>query len=531
MTLAIDLGEARTRREAAVRAEPTPGTAAAPQEWAEPIDIIGDSGIVGWPELTAGSVPAPLLRYSIAEAERLNIDPAAHMAHVLAACASSITDAWRLKPKQHDHWTQQARIWSCVVKDVGERGTELIRSAFWPIHERDKNLRDQWSRDLAEWKAAKTAAKADKVAFNDPEPKCIRLVSTDATIEAAMPILADGDKHAKLTIVCDELVTFLGGFNRYTTAGGPGRALWLESYDGGAKHVDRVQRGHIFIPNWSAVVAGNVQPRRLAGMAKDLIADGLFQRFLTIHTRPAPPGLDDDQPLPVDVGREYRDLHGALVGLCPPTGADGELASVYCDEDARAERQRFMRLIERLKFDPTLPTVIREIAPKWSGLLARISLIFHLVQLAARVQIGETLTSRDLCQATGPTVAMAASFLRKIALPNLFKLGFETMPEEGAPAAHARWIAGHVLAHGHNEILARDIGRGYRPLRGRPAEIEQAMAVLCDAGWAARVESRVDSMRWRINPAVHSIFAEAAKREQERRERTQKVIRKRIAEL
>ena len=46
----------------------------------------------------------------------------------------------------------------------------------------------------------------------------------------------------------------------------------------------------------------------------------------------------------------------------------------YFDADGHAERQRFMRLVERLQADPTLPTIIRETAPKWSGLLARLSL-------------------------------------------------------------------------------------------------------------------------------------------------------------
>ena len=41
-----------------------------------------------------------------------------------------------------------------------------------------------------------------------------------------------------------------------------------------------------------------------------------------------------------------------------------------------------MRLIERLQVDPTLPTIIRETAPKWSGLLARLTLVFHLVAIA-----------------------------------------------------------------------------------------------------------------------------------------------------
>jgi Protein of unknown function (DUF3987) len=137
------------------------------------------------------------------------------------------------------------------------------------------------------------------------------------------------------------------------------------------------------VPNWSLVISGNIQPRRLAGMAGDLIDDGLFQRFMTIHAKPAPMGVDDDRPLLVDAGRDYRDLHETLALLAPAIGADGKQAVAYFDDDAQALRKRFMPLIERLQVDPSLPTIIRETAPKWSGLLARLSLVFHLVNLAS----------------------------------------------------------------------------------------------------------------------------------------------------
>ena len=193
-------------------------------------------------------------------------------------------------------------------------------------------------------------------------------------------------------------------------------------------------------------------------------------------------------------------------------------------------RSGFRPLIERLQADPTLPTIIRETAPKWSGLLSRLSLIFHLVGLAER-QMAASPSAADLCRVTGPTVTTAATFLRRIALPNLFRLGFETMPEEGAPAGHAHWLAGYILAHQSEIITAREIGRAYRPLRGKPREIDQAMAVLCDAAWACPAESRYDGARWSVNPAVHARFAAAAAIEKERRARAMHALREKIADL
>ena len=455
-----------------------------PVPWVEPLDIIGVPELTGWPSLTHDCLPDPLYRYVTAEAERLNVDPCPLAVHVLAACATSISDAWQIKPKRHDTWTQQARVWSCVVKDVGARGTEMIRTAFWPVRAAEQGLLDQWRHEHAAWKQRQASRKKGVDEDDDPEPKCQRLTTQDATIEAASDVLKDGDDQTKLTVLCDELVAFLGGFGRYSAGGAAGRALWLEAYDGGPQRIDRIKRGHVYVPNWSVIVAGNIQPRRLAGMAKDLIDDGLFQRFLTVHTQPCTLGADDDVPLSIQTGQDYHDLHAALTGLRPAIGAEGKPKPAYVDDDGHAERRRFMRLIERLQVNSTFPTIIRETAPKWSGLLARISLIFHLVDLAESQRSDATPKPAHLCQVDGRSVTMAATFLRRIALPNLFRLGFETMPEEGAPAAHARWLAGHVLAHKSDTITAREIGRAYRPLRGKPIVIEQTMAVLCDAGWA-----------------------------------------------
>lgn len=500
-----------------------------PAPWIEPLDIIGAPELFGWPSLTSDCLPDPLYRCVTAEAERLNVDPCPLAAHVLAACATSISDAWQIKPKHHDPWTQQPRLWVCVVKDVGARGTEMIRTAFWPIRDTEKRLFDQYRQAYAAW--MQRQAQRKKPDPNDPEPKCQRLTSQDATIEAASEVLKEGDQNAKLTLLCDELAAFFGGFGRYSASGAAGRALWLEAYDGGPQRIDRIRRGHVYVQNWSVVVAGNIQPRRLADMAKDLINDGLFQRFLTVHTRPCDLVTDDDVPLSAQIGHDYRDLHAALAALQPQIGAAGKPMPAYADADACAVRRAFMPLVKRLQVDPTIPTIIREAAPKWSGLLARLSLIFHLVGLAERQMAGQTLVPADLCCVTGPTVTTAATFLRRIALPNLFRLGSETMPEEGAPAGHARWLAGYILAHGTERITASEIGRAYRPLRGKPLDIAQAMAVLCDAGWATPAESRCDSARWAINPAVHVRFAASAALEKERRARVMQAIKQKVVDL
>src|SRR5690606_8585523 len=151
--------------------------------------------LVGWPQLHPDCLPPALYRYATSEGERLNADPSAIAAHMLAACAASIADTWRVRPKQHDRWTQQARVWTCGIQDVGARGTEMIRTAFWPVRERDKAHYQRWKAEHAEWagrEAARKKLRKDKSPADeaDPAPACTRLVTQDATVEAAAAILA-----------------------------------------------------------------------------------------------------------------------------------------------------------------------------------------------------------------------------------------------------------------------------------------------------------------------------------------------------
>ena len=96
----------------------------------------------------------------------------------------------------------------------------------------------------------------------------MRLYTTDPTIEALSDILKGGGEYSKLALIVDELAGLFGGFGRYSGQGGAERAAFLKAYDGGPEHIDRVKRGHVFVPNWSLVIAGNIQPRKIASWAR-----------------------------------------------------------------------------------------------------------------------------------------------------------------------------------------------------------------------------------------------------------------------
>ena len=96
----LDAGGTAEALEALIDAAP-PWASDDGTEWDDPLDIVGAPELVGWPTLGRNCLPEPLFRYVMAEAERLNVDPCPLAAHVIAACATSISDRFTVKPKMH----------------------------------------------------------------------------------------------------------------------------------------------------------------------------------------------------------------------------------------------------------------------------------------------------------------------------------------------------------------------------------------------------------------------------------------------
>ena len=72
--------------------------------------------------------------------------------------------------------------------------------------------------------------------------------------------------------------------------------------------------------------------------------------------------------------------------------------------------------------------------------------------------------------ATGAAMLMGQAVAQDLSLIHIF-------------VSSARWVAEHILAHGHAKVTRRDIGRASVGLRGESDKIVHAMEVLTDAGW------------------------------------------------
>ena len=130
-------------------------------DFADPVDILGNSDMAGHPELTRECVPALLYDYATSEAERMLADPVAIATHCIGAASLVASDAWRIKPKLHDVWTQQARLWTCVIKPPGARGTDMLKAAYKPVDLIVAEQRRKFEAEMAAWRESLETLKGD----------------------------------------------------------------------------------------------------------------------------------------------------------------------------------------------------------------------------------------------------------------------------------------------------------------------------------------------------------------------------------
>jgi hypothetical protein len=153
-------------------------------------------------------------------------------------------------------------------------------------------------------------------------------------------------------------------------------------------------------------------------------------------------------------------------------------------------------------------------------MFARLALTFHLIDTAnARARGEQTVIPMVI---TEDTAARVARFMLEIVLPHLLR-AHRAMFDTSQQTTHAEWIAGHILAERLDLITSRDVVRAYRALKAPESrdELGSVMAQLTLYDW---LEPQVPTNAvkpvnvWRVNPAVHDVFAKRGAEERARRE-------------
>ena len=497
--------------------EPSPAPAqAAANDNGKPIDIFAEFPA---PPIDRAMLPKAIADYAHECGQLIGVDPAMVAIPALVSCAAALHDDVKIQPKRYETgWTESARLWCAIVGTPSVKKSPAIRRATKRLRKIDMNLADENAKQAAEYASQmeqhKEAKKEVKKAGGGylPEPKrpaMARMIVEDITVEALSEVLKDNSRG--VLCIQDELSGWFGSMDAYTggKGGNKDRAAWLQAYNGGFRQVDRVMRGAVHIPNFSVSMIGGIQPDSIRRIAKDMTDDGLMQRFMIIigSNQPEMDRLEDAM-----VSRSFGHLVDHLYGV------SGSEQPVTLTEDAHKIREALLGYAAELADYPALPGGLRSHLGKWSGLFARLLLVYHAIECAA-----ESIHPTQR-QVSMQTAAQVDRLMRRFLLPHALAYYTDVLGSNG-DLEHARWVAGHILSKGLTSISNRDLVQSYKQWRGMDDwRRQRVMQVLEDMAWVTPMmeegrASKRGATHWMVNANVHQAFASKAQDEAQRRDR------------
>jgi len=485
-----------------------------------PLDVFAEFPA---PPIEAAMLPDVLWGYAAECGELIGVEPAMVAIPALVSCAAALHDGVRIQPKRHETgWTESARLWCAIVGTPSVKKSPAIRRATKRLRKIDADLAHEnaskaadYAEQMEQHKEAKKEAKKTGVSLPTPErPQMKRMIVEDITVEALSEVLKDNDRG--VLCIQDELSGWFGSMDAYSggKAGNKDRAAWLQAYNGGFRQVDRVLRGSVHIPNFSVSMIGGIQPDAIRRIAKDMTDDGLMQRFMVVIGRNA---HEFDRHENDEVSRDFAALVDHLHRVQP--GED----AVKLSEKAHEVREDLMAYANELAEYPALPGGLRSHLGKWSGLFARLLLVYHAIECAA--------ASVHPCsrRVSGDCAAHVDALMRRFLLPHALAYYTDVLGAS-SDLEHARWVAGHVLSKGLDAISNRDLVQAYKQWRGLDDwRRQRVMQVLEDMSWLTPVveegkPSRRGATSWLVNPLVHTAFAQKAQDEAGRRDKIRSEI-------
>jgi hypothetical protein len=417
---------------------------------------------------------------------------------MLAVASSAVDARSKFSPKQLTSWEESKNIWVCFIGTSAAKKSPLLNRVKRPL----QKIQDAQNRRYkAEFAAFMQLSKAERE--KQEEPRCSHYMVQDSTVEALARALSKQDRGT--TLFVDELETVFQAMTRYKKNGSD-RAHYLTAYQGGSVNTMRVADGYTIVDNFALGIIGGIQPDVLAKYRG--VEDGLLERFIFVRLSDAVVGEDIDTSIVDD-------------------DFDEKIANIFAQSPQTIklpiESADIINKLERAALD--LSASHKSVGPGFGGWAGK--LVSHYARILVPMHALRgwgSIVSKE-------TAEDAEKILMQYALPQA--LAF--FRAENSPIfERERALAEYILAKNLTRFVASDITTNVREFRmnngGRQSfdSVAPVAETLIVHGWIAVEKPDRTRGGWVVNPKVHEIFSDQARKEQERRAVISEIIRNNV---
>ncbi|MBZ9638007.1 DUF3987 domain-containing protein [Streptomyces sp. PSKA30] len=369
---------------------------------------------------------APWVR---AQSASLNVSDDLLAFAALGSISTSLGGRVRIHIK--DGWEDEnVCLYLLGLADSSARKTPALDAASAPLRERIGELREELrsgveeneqliriteqemaavERAVAQGKAEKSDAHAvlDTLRELREQPALPKALVGDVTLEALGKVM--GENGGRMGLLESEAGFFKACAGLY----GNGRAditLVLKAYSGTGHEIDRVGRGHTWMPKTALTLTLIIQPGVVEHLEKDnpeFKSSGFLNRFLYALPTPMPPGSFDTPGVPQDIGQDYCDRIRALVNH---VWTAETIRTLQLTQGARKRFAEFYNQTEQDKVDGGRLHDVSEWAGKLCGQIARLAACLALYDDHGASEISEDAMLRALALAPYLTAHARAAF-------------------------------------------------------------------------------------------------------------------------
>ena len=485
-----------------------------------PINMLADprKGEVRVP-LRLDLVP-PLLARRVREiSSTVGCDPAVALWAGLAAASAAMD--YRSTLTVCPGFTVRPILWLMTIGKPADKKTPGSAPMLAPLEKIEHEDKPRYNRELKIWEAREAVAIAAKKrwhaskstpeamldaatspdgAFSDippemslpPRPHALQITVSDITSQRLARTCAEQPRGVLAYL--DEMKSWMQKMS--DPKSGESRSTWVQGFEGSSYKVDRVADGAIHVDNLAVGIYGNVQPNVLKENAKQLMSDGLLQRFLYVTLNTDLTGVGDPVPEYMTSSHQWEQCL-RLLSAMPAT-------TYTLSEGAYEVFRQFQGHMDRVRQREDLlqsSDVYQQAIGKQVGQCARMALVWHAIESPWVTQLSADLMRR------------VVRFMVSVVIPSMRYVLDSTLYE----STFDTWLRDHILTRADlvsvtlSEIKAAGQHRLTAVTRWEADQVVMdGMRDLERVRWVARIDdgSRTSVPTWAINPQLLAQFEE-----------------------